>query len=179
VENLEISTDQEDFQCSAVPASSSCFEKENIQNKIPPESLKKQNATEKREEAAKRVLKAYGDMIKSPGLDTSRTTSKKHIIKLLKVGDRDGKILNRYSEQDLMRSVENYRIHCERTDCPENYRKHSGTFFGRDKIFRMFIVTNWKAPPQIQTVHIKGFAGLSQSESDFTPSLPEFNAHLK
>jgi len=118
---------------------------------------------------AKGLLRIYGEIIKSPERDISRTRAKKNILKLLKSGYNNGNGRIKVTFEDLKRAIQNYEKFITNENIEVTFRKNSGNFFGSDEVYQEFIKPDWQAPPERHGTAEKVKAGLDQFKTGENP----------
>jgi len=99
--------------------------------------------------AADRLIRLYGEKVKPPSEDHSRTQAKKNATKLMQ---KEG-----YSFDDLAAAVMNYAAFSDSRGRGSEFRKNAGNFFGRERVFEEFLPGTYRkdAPTDTDTKAIR------------------------
>ncbi len=89
-----------------------------------------------RERKGKELIKLYGEIVKPPAHDTSRSQAKKNAADLLKT----------VTHADLEQAVKNYAESCDILDKGPRYRKNAGNFFGKEAVYEGFVPSVYERP---------------------------------
>ena len=89
-----------------------------------------------REGKGKELVKLYGEVVKPPAHDTSRSQAKKNAANLLKT----------IAYADLEQAVKNYAESCDILDKGPRYRKNAGNFFGKEAVHEGFMPDVYERP---------------------------------